>query len=508
MLSTIDSSTKSPDIPPALVKRRATLKLGKRFNQLFHEDSLTASTASPQRRFSLGIFSKDRKNLKNVAPRPLSVATSKPTNNDIRPNKASPFIIDDSVLSESFDHLNFDCNSFMADLHKADLITPAHNLAVNQLSNNSNDLVKNSHVTKFGLETSNCSINQPIADFNCSRQSTPETESHSRPLSRRQSFSNSFVHRRRPSIKRLRSTSTHFSRKVNDDRIDDFKALETEYNSFTSKAGIKKANVLRLALLPFLRQQRSSVFNGNDVMSRAQIFQKWWIGILNALRDYEKPVSGSDRAAYLEGIAGLVCRPEWFVKDLSPQVTSIFENMLFDTLRFVVGKLSLKTVPISVSVFAGKILAYAFFYAPGVAPVLLYLLRVPTTNVRRIVKLSFTKPDLRHVSLADAINLVKHSFPDHLNNLIGSEKVFKMNTRVPPCPSEVPDLLGPWIRRWTNVNSDVFFSFFKHYYTIISQLLPAELPWNAHLASPGLLIIHAFILGIFDIVVHPKTSIK
>ena len=75
-------------------------------------------------------------------------------------------------------------------------------------------------------------------------------------------------------------------------------------------------------------------------------------------------------------------------------------------------------------------------------------------------------------------------------------------------PFAVPDLYGPWSRRWVCFNSDVFYSFFKHYYTIISRLLPAELPWNAHLASPGLIIIHAFLLGTLDSVVHPRKRTK
>jgi hypothetical protein len=459
------------------------------------------------RRFSLNIFSKDRKGPKSAAPRPLSVPIAptglEPIPAGLEPGPTPAFIIDDSVLTESFGDLNFDCNSFMpGSPPTTNPITPTSNV----------DDISNSKTLPEASAKTADTAGQPVANINhLPTQTVPMTN----PLSRRSSqcqSSESCVNSRRSSIRHLRSNSTPLLYKPHSESNGDFKTLETEHNRFLSKTGVKKANVLRLALLPFLRQKRgdfSKCPSPDDLVRRVLIFQKWWVGILDALRDRDKPVSGSDRAAFLEGIAGLICRSEWFVDGLQ-QTSRIFENLLFDTLRFIVAKLALKTVPITFSAFAGKILAYAFFYAPGVAPVLLHLLRVPAADVRRIIKVSFTdvKPSPQHVPLFAAINHVKANFPDHLSDLVGSNQTSKTENKHPPCPPEIPNMYGPWIRRWTSFNSDVFYSFLKHYYTIISQLLSADLPWNAHLASPGLITIHAFLLGTLDTVVHPRKTVQ
>ncbi|KAF5100514.1 hypothetical protein D0Z00_001242 [Geotrichum galactomycetum] len=69
------------------------------------------------RRFSLNIFSKDRKSPKSTAPRPLSVPIApkglEPIPAKLEPSPTPAFIIDDSVLTGSFGDLNFDCNSFI-----------------------------------------------------------------------------------------------------------------------------------------------------------------------------------------------------------------------------------------------------------------------------------------------------------------------------------------------------------------------------------------------------------
>ena len=464
------------------------------------------------RRFSLSIFSKDRKSSKSADPRPLSVPIavtgleSIPVNVESGPIPA--FIIDDSVLTSSFGDLNFDCNSFI-------LGTPPTVSPTTLSPSLDNDILNSKPFPQCSAKPTDIAdtADKPVANIHKpATQTVPVKKSLSRRLSWLQS-SESSENTRRSSIRRRRSNSTPLLYKPRNGSNGNFKALETEHSRFLSKTGVKKANVLRLALLPFLRQQRedfSKCASPDDLIHRVLIFQKWWVGILDALRDHDKPVSGSDRAAFLEGIAGLVCRSEWFVHGLPEQASSIFVNLLFDTLRFVVSKLALKTVSISFSAFAGKILAYAFFYAPGVAQVLVHLLRVPAVDVRRITKVSFTdvKPSPRHVPLAAAITKVKTSFPDYLSDLVGLTQASKTTHKSPPCPPEVPNMYGPWIRRWTSFNSDVFYSFLKHYYTIISQLLPANLPWNAHMASPGLIIIHAFLLGTLDTVIHPRKTIQ
>lgn len=302
-----------------------------------------------------------------------------------------------------------------------------------------------------------------------------------------------------PSSKRTLSSNTQ--RKAKGEGYGDFKLLDSEYHKFMSKTGVTKANILRLALLPVLRQQRGefSKANPEESSKRVRILQKWWLGILSALRDRERTVSGSDRSAYLEAVSGLIVRNEWALA--TGATREIFESLLYDTLRYVIAKLSLKTVPVTFSAFAGKVIAYAFFFAPGVAPVLLHLLSVSKADVKRLMTLSFpTTHTHQYTDIESAADLLRSSFPSHVSMLIASTNL----SEKPPAPSLAPDLYGSWSRRWLCYNSDVFASFFKHYYTIIARILPAELPWNAHLASPGLIIIHAFFLRTLDYIVNPR----
>lgn len=499
----------------------------------------------------------------------------------------------------------------------------------------------------------------------------------------------------------------------------EFKQLDSEFSKFSSKSGVNKANALRLTLLTFLRNQvgdstvdlddsdKSQSYNPilspqnrnkqvqrgglspSDLTKRAKIFQKWWNGLLEALKDREHPVAGSDRSAYLEAISGIMSRFEWLElcydsipmpstqtshsttdtpgyaasfkstaslssfasfaaaavnynssEDISsvhnspgftvqpsavvvsPQSCKIYEKLLYETLTWALNRLSLNTVPVSTSAFAGKVLAHSFFFAPGIAAPLLYLLRVSPVLVDRIVSVSFgdskqsqtdyyAAEDNKLATLEQSINQMRCFFPMHVSNLVGytynstpsfkstpttndvssnlqsasckasstgststenksglfnkkspfSKKSFitnVFNTR-PPSPQQLSalggDIYGPWVRRWTAFNSDVFHSFLKHYYTILSKIMattarmslqkaafanstaarvssnrssyyfdkkfnwssgstgventfsqainPQQFASNVHLAAPGLIVIHAYILGGLDSVVHP-----
>lgn len=299
----------------------------------------------------------------------------------------------------------------------------------------------------------------------------------------------------------------------------DFKDLEQELTRFLSKTGMHKSNVLRLALLPFLRQQRGegSIFSiqcDREANFRIKVLQKWWLSILEALRDKSNPVSGSDRSAYLEAISGIMARSEWtlmpkLIESTCQKTKYIYESLLYDTVKLVISKLSVKTVPLSMAAFSGKVLAFAFFYAPGVAAVLLHLLQISATTVDRLLQVSVTN----HQELETCCNQIKDKFPIHLSRLIGTKGVGmtkKMNDGSvkllrPKAPPQLTDLYGPWARRWHCDNSNVFTAFVKHYYTIMSQLL-VDTDSQAHLASPGLIIIQCKMLNELDSVVRPQNN--
>lgn len=518
--------------------------------------------------------------------------------------------------------------------------------------------------------------------------------------------------------KHLHNNTSVFAK---DEFHDEFKHLDSDFNKFSSKSGVTKANILRLSLLTFLRKQTgdsstesddpndqpsmensaSSKKNTKsfqrgklspaDLTKRAKIFQKWWNGILDALKSRDHPVAGSDRSAYLEAISGIMSRFEWIelcyenvpLPPVQPPTTydtpgyaasfkstnsfssfvsyaaaavnytssnednasttssprfgpqpapscppqssfqsnKIYEKLLFETLSWTLNKLALKTVPIAISAFAGKVIAYSFFFAPGVAAPILYLLRVSPLLVDRIVNISFqdfiheqnNKPIPTSTSnlatLEYSINQMRHFFPAHVSHLVGytysstsstenktpnyatakhqpdsfknipkeafsseipsnkpkarmpfsKKSVTNVFPTRPPSPQQLSaiggDIYGPWVRRWTAFNSDVFHSFLKHYYTLLSKIMtavartsaqkaalantaammastshnsyyfdkkyssssglnninssqvinPQQFARNVHLAAPGLIIIHAYVLGGLDSVIHPPT---
>lgn len=462
---------------------------------------------------------------------------------------------------------------------------------------------------------------------------------------------------------------------IKDDFHEDFKQLESDFYKFNSKTRVNKANMLRLSLLTFLRNKvgedlsrrtmaasrsasstsvKTHLFSRNrnenryqdkhkfestpsqtqnhtytrcnqlspqDLLKRTKVLEKWWSGLLAALKDREHPVAGSDRSAYLEAISGLMVRFEWIelcweyeyslpgslktfkngpgfsnaegnsnggnhnnrasfqslsspshsrltsALDLSSLVKT-YQRLLYETLAWTLTKLSLKNVATAIAAFTGKILAQCFFYAPGVAAPLLFMLRVNPEFIERVVAVSFSdsRPfnsfnlNSEASGLEEAKAQMQHLFPSHVAYLTGftgdsnvptnsrfahnsknrQTNIFSQRPQNPRYLMEIGgDLYGPWSRRWVKFDSDLFHSFFKHYYTALSKLMTTatrELNdfgteyaqfWNQaddegrsrigsqaailedqnlHLVAPGLIILHAHILGGLDSVVRPVSK--
>ena len=73
---------------------------------------------------------------------------------------------------------------------------------------------------------------------------------------------------------------------------------------------------MRTTLLPFLRSYATHPSNHKlrpeDLDRRANILNGWWTGLLELLSGRNnQSISGTDRPAILEGIAGIMERPEW-----------------------------------------------------------------------------------------------------------------------------------------------------------------------------------------------------
>jgi hypothetical protein len=312
-----------------------------------------------------------------------------------------------------------------------------------------------------------------------------------------------------------------------------FRSLDHDFSKFQAKSWSLKTNVVRASLLPFLRNHASHPSNKNlrheDLDRRITILNKWWTGLLEVLDGrHNQTVSGVDRPILLEACYAIMTRPEWRMapshyaplsersrnhQNQSPDrrplprqkssgslnssgsqflTESVYHNArnlfiqnLLTQMSFVVDKMSLRHTPASLVTFCGKAAAYAFFFVPGVAEVLVRIWKLQADILRRVSD-ELGLP--RRVNKLDLDEVVA-PFPSHLHYL-GWTSVKSMATqlRQDPClPVLVAKIpwYGPWVSRWCGRDSDLFFVFVKHFHILAEEFLPAELSLAEKARSPG-----------------------
>ncbi|KAK6459263.1 uncharacterized protein RJT20DRAFT_14656 [Scheffersomyces xylosifermentans] len=349
--------------------------------------------------------------------------------------------------------------------------------------------------------------------------------------------------------------------------LKQYKKLEIELNKFnsrkynhsssTSNSATLKGNILRTSLLPFLRTTSTldKYFPKNSKIYKSltsvivSILIRWWSSLLgnltiaspssatsspsstpisasstssstSSLNSVNSSASGtaplfsaipaSDRNAYLECISRIVTRDEWNSVDMD--MYKDYESLLVSTLDYCIVKMStLKIMSLSFSAFTGKIFAYSFFKLPDVSNALLFLLNVKQIIYEKTQKLL----DKDKSEDADEIvQMLYGIFPEHLHYLIKfngisnlSTKGQKMYINCTPPPKHpvngIKDPNGNWVRRWCNIDSNVFNSFFRHYVTIL-QNMTADTFGEKDAAvvlrySPGFQVILSHVVHIFQI---------
>lgn len=273
---------------------------------------------------------------------------------------------------------------------------------------------------------------------------------------------------------------------------DEFSRLHRHLRKFVSRRGAPAANILRLSLLPFLRRQSSLILPpANEVASRLVVLEAWWIKLLADLR--ADNMAGGDRNAFYEAISGLMSRPEWLVAS-----SAQYSRLMIATMEFALHKVSGGTaIPIALAAFTGKVLAYCFFFVPGVSSQLLWLLRVPQKTIDRLS----THIDAEGEPVYDS-----ESIPEHLLPLVG----LKSEISHPPCGSDDTRFAtlhdGSWIRHW-QPDSVVFASFFKHYCSLVSQIcVPMDSQVALNRCAPGWILVLSSIVNFLDWIVRHSNS--
>ncbi|KND90285.1 membrane protein, partial [Tolypocladium ophioglossoides CBS 100239] len=326
-----------------------------------------------------------------------------------------------------------------------------------------------------------------------------------------------------------------------------FKTLEVELKGFGFKQTAQRVSQVKNLVLPFLRStmdHKSTKSLGlEDVDRRATVLNKWWVAILEMLEDQaQHPVPGVDRPILLEAATLLMMRPEWrqattyfqAVADRSPServrsrsrtnssdssqsallaesaehsVRTMFVTNLVKQMGYVVDKMSMRHAPLSLVNFSGKTCAYAFFFAPGVADILVRLWGLTPELIRRAAN-EFGLPR-KDTGESDDITAL---FPPKLGHFgwTSAKQVWDMLKRIPKMSLLVARIswTGPWVSRWKGRDTDLFFIFCKYFHVLSDQFMPSGLPLTEKARSPAFVLVHAQLLSILDTTIHRQTAIE
>ncbi|KAK2610526.1 hypothetical protein N8I77_003949 [Diaporthe amygdali] len=346
-----------------------------------------------------------------------------------------------------------------------------------------------------------------------------------------------------------------------------FRRLDSEFAIFLGKTSTaQRVLVARNTLIPFLRNHGNHTSNKDnhllspeDIDRRATILHKWWNGLLDLLDGSAvknaggpamsfaaiqannsttamQPVSGVDRPGLLELITFIMMRPEWRLstpgfrplKDRSPNevvrgrtgtqdstdfiaesaehnVRTMFVNNLLTQMSIVVEKMSSRHAPVSLVTFCGKACAYAFFFIPGIAEVLVRLWGLTPDLLRRVAD-EFNLPRRSKGESEDIVSL----FPTTLHKL-GWTSVktmtdnLRLTTKLSLVAAKIP-WHGPWISRWRGGDTDLFFIFCKYYYILAEDFMPMDLPLFEKARAPAYALIHAQLLSVLDTTIHHRQA--
>ncbi|KAG9235130.1 hypothetical protein BJ875DRAFT_282186 [Amylocarpus encephaloides] len=331
-----------------------------------------------------------------------------------------------------------------------------------------------------------------------------------------------------------------------------FRSIENDFTKFQSKTWSLKTNVVRASLLPFLRNHASHPSNKNlrpeDLDRRITILNKWWTGLLEVLDGRQnQTVSGVDRPILLDACYAIMTRPEWrlspslfaplsensldpyaerqpplprkkssgslsssvsqfMIESVHHNARNLFIQNLLTQMSYVVEKMSLRHAPASLVTFCGKAAAYAFFFVPGVAEVLVRVWKLQAEALRR------TSDELGLPRRANTIDTdeVIANFPPHIHGL-GWTSVKTVSNQLrqnPFLPVMVAKIswYGPWVARWCGRDSDLFFVFTKHYHILAEDFLSPELPIASKARAPGFALVQAQLLTALDGTIHRQPA--
>lgn len=335
-----------------------------------------------------------------------------------------------------------------------------------------------------------------------------------------------------------------------DPQLSIFKNLDLEVRMLEARPTppALRMHAVRTILLPFLQQpvdpKSTRSLQSEDIERRANILNKWWMMLLDHLGGMGiVPAPLADRMSLFDALTLLMMRPEWrqvtsyfqplaersptervrrqsrdqsgssspsptdSVDSVEQNVRTMFITNLLRQMELVVLKMSQRQARAGLVNFCGKACAYAFFFAPGVAEVLVRLWGLDTALIQRVAD-EFGLPRKSNGESEDIVAL----FPPGLHDL-GWSSIKHMGTslrRLPPMTSELANIRwhSHWMPRWRGRDTDLFYIFCKYYHVLAEEFMPPGLPLVEKARAPGFVLVHSQILTILDTTVHRQAALQ
>lgn len=307
--------------------------------------------------------------------------------------------------------------------------------------------------------------------------------------------------------------------------------------------------MIRTSLLPFLGRHHLHASCKNlrpeDLDRRVNILNNWWIGLLEMLNGkHNQSISGTDRPVFLEAVVGIMTRPEWripfptaqqnggpadslkyastsvsetsegsassgsdfLVESIHHNIRNIFVQNLLSQMAFVAERMSMRHAPASLVAFCGKVCAYAFFFCPGVADILVRLWNTSPNMFRRILADS---TESRTGNMRAYTQELALSFPMALRPLAfhSHAPLLRYLRRKPEAPLNTTNVPwhGPWIARWCGRDTDLFFVFIKYIHILYAEYCPPEIEKAKRVLAPGLLLVQAQLLVVIEDTIYKQS---
>ncbi|EED19181.1 conserved hypothetical protein [Talaromyces stipitatus ATCC 10500] len=316
-----------------------------------------------------------------------------------------------------------------------------------------------------------------------------------------------------------------------------FRNLEADLQKFHAKSTNLKVNVVRSSLLPFLQRYAShpsfNALRPEDLDRRVNILNKWWTSLLGLLHGkHNQSVSGTDRPVFLEALSGIMTRKEWRIpyqpqnfsahssnsslessssdflaESIFHNVRNIFNQNLLAQMSFVVERMSLRHAPASLVAFCGKACAYAFYFCPGVADMLVRLWNTPSDAYRRLLAdpLGYKGTGGRAITQSFAARFPLPIRPLAFCSHIALSRYLRQPPTLPLSAVQIP-WQGPWVSRWCGRDSDLFFVFVKYFHILNCDFLPREADASKQLFAPGMLSVQGHLLMVLEDTLYRQSS--